>query len=122
MYTGQVAVITNREDWVSDFYQITDEDDGSVVNILNPDIGFDCSVYIQDEDGCQRVTTATVGNGGVVVSASDIVGEPGFQWSFSDSALHCLCAGTYRCGVKVTINGLVSDLIVGTIAVIEGNR
>ncbi len=121
MYTGQVAVITNREDWVSDFVQFTNEDDGSVLNILNQDIGFDCSVYIKDEDGCQRVTPASIANGGVVASASDVVNEPGVQWTFSEDALRCLCAGTYRCGIKVTANGQVSDVVVGTIAVIEGN-
>lgn len=122
MYTGQVASISNREDWVSDFVQIVDEDTGSVLNILNPDIGFDASVYIRDMDGCQQLTPATIANGGVVVSASDVADEPGLQWSFSDASLGCLCAGTYMCGLKVTANGRVSDVIVGTLAVIEGNR
>lgn len=120
MYIGQLGVISNREDWVSDFTQLIDEDDGSIINILNPDIGFDCSVYIADENNCRRLSPATIADGGVVVTAGD--DGPGFQWTFRETALQGLCAGTYRCGVKVTANGQISDVIVGSIAVIEGNR
>jgi hypothetical protein len=119
MYQGQVDVISNRETWISDFVQLTDED-GTVVNILNPDVGFDVSVYIKDESGCIRVT-GTLANGKVIVSASDVANEPGFQWQFEVSDLSGLCPGTYLCGVKTTSNGEVKDLILGSLAVIEGN-
>jgi hypothetical protein len=45
---------------------------------------------------------------------------PGFQWQFEDTDLSSLCAGTYRLGAKVTIDGFIVDLIDGTIAVVEG--
>lgn len=119
MFQGQVDVISNRETWISDFIQLTDED-GTVINILNPDIGFDVSVYIKDEHGCHRVT-GTLENRKVIVSASDVADEPGFQWEFTVADVSCLCAGTYLCGVKTTSNGEVKDLILGSLAVIEGN-
>jgi len=119
MFTGQVDVISNKETWISDFIQLVDEDD-NVVNILNEDIGFDCTVYIKDDDGCLLVT-GSIDDGKVVVSESDVEDEPGFQWQFEVSDLTNLCAGNYRCGVKTTSNGEVKDLILGTLAVLEGN-
>lgn len=118
MFTGQVAVVTNRETWVSDFYQITDEDD-EVINILNPDIEFDCSLYLKDQNGCE-IATFPLSGGKVSVADSD--DGPGFEWVI-DMQIDAprICAGTYICGVKTTTNGQKNDLIVGTIAVIEGN-
>jgi hypothetical protein len=120
MFTGQVEIISNRATWLSDFYQFVDEDTDTVLNILNQSIGFDCSVYIKDEHHCQ-VALATIANGQVIASASDVVNEPGIQWTFTVANLSALCAGTYLCGVKVTANGQISDVILGTIAVVEGN-
>lgn len=121
MYTGQVAVITNREDWVSDPLQLTDEDTGEVLDILNPDVGFDASVYISDENNCRRKMISLNDGTGQVVAA-DYDDGPGIQWTFNQDDLSGLCAGTYTCGLKVTINGIPSDVIVGTLAIIEGNR
>jgi len=121
MFTGQVEVISNKATWVSDFEQFVNEDDNNaVLNILNPDIGFDCSVYIKTESGHQLVT-GSIADGKVIASASDVIDEPGIQWVFSKDDLSVLCAGTYLCGVKVTANNQISDVILGSIAVIEGN-
>lgn len=119
MYTGQIAIISNKADWTSPFFvQLTDDSDGSVINILNPDIGFDCSVYIKDMDGCQRAL-ASIANGKVIVASGD--NGPGFQWQFKQADLACLCAGTYRFGIKTTTNGEVNDPFDGTIGIVEGN-
>lgn len=119
MFQGQVDTISNRETWISDFVQLVD-DFNNVINILNPSVGFDVAVYIKDENGCVRAT-GTLANKKVIVSASDVANEPGFQWRFDVADLQGLCAGTYLCGVKTTSNGEVKDLILGTITVIEGN-
>ena len=119
MFTGLVDVISNKETWISDFVQLVDEYD-NVINIQNVDIGFDVTVYIKDMDGYTRVT-GTVDNGKVIVSDSDVEDEPGFQWQFEVSDLTSLAPGTYRCGVKTTANGEVKDLILGSLAIVEGN-
>lgn len=119
MYTGQIAQITNREDWVSDFYQFTDEDTGEVINIANPDIAFTASVYIMDQDQCHR-TSIDIAGGQVFIAEAD--DGPGVQWIFRAAQLSCLCAGTYTCGMKTTANGFTEDILVGTIAVTEGLR
>jgi hypothetical protein len=114
MFTGQLAVISNRATWLSDVYELEDEEDGSTVDLSSPSYTVAISVYVKDQDGCIRAT-GTIDNGKVV-----IVG-PGFQWQFEDTDLRQFCAGTYQCGVKVTINGFITDLIIGDVAILEGN-
>lgn len=108
MYTGQIAVITTQDDWASDFYQITDEDTGEVVNISNPDIGFGVTVKISDRDGCSR-SSIDLPSGNVFIADAD--DGPGIQWVFPHSKLSCLCSGTYKCTVVVTVNGLQTTLL-----------
>lgn len=112
MYTGQVAVISNKATWQSEVAELVDEDDGTAVDLttVNP---LDIEVLIKDMDGCTRAT-ATIDNAKVTVPG------PGFQWRFEDTDLRCLCAGTYRLGAKVTIDGFITDVIDGTIVVVEG--
>jgi hypothetical protein len=121
MYTGQIDVISNRADWTSQFVQLIDGDDGSVINILNTEIGFDCIVSIREIDsGCYRhLVSTSIAEGGVIVAAGDT--GPGFHWHFEQSALSCLDPGTYEFGIKVKANGEVEDLVIGTIAVLGGN-
>lgn len=114
MFTGQVAVISNRATWLSDTYELEDEEDGSTVDLSSGAYTVTISVYIKDQDGC-RCEIGTLGNEKVI-----IVG-PGFQWQFEDTDLRQFCAGTYTCGVKITINGFITDIIIGDVAIIEGN-
>lgn len=111
MYTGQVAVISNKATWRSDVVELVD-DDGTTTDLttVSP---LDIEVLIRAMDGCTRAT-ATIANGKVTVPG------PGFQWQFEDTDVSCLCAGTYRLGVKVKIDGFITDLIDGTLAVVEG--
>lgn len=119
MYTGQIDQISNKADWSAPYFvQLVDDSDGSIINILNSEIGFDCSVYIKDMDNCQRVL-GSISTGEVIVSSGD--DGAGFQWSFEASRLSCLCAGTYKFGIKTTANSDVQDTVLGTLAVIEGN-
>lgn len=110
MYTGQIAVITTQDDWVSDFYQITDDDTGAVINIANPSIGFDVSVTISDRQGSGFGRTAITLASGQIFIAQDDDG-PGIQWVFPQSQLANLCSGTYECSVVVMANGLKTTLM-----------
>jgi hypothetical protein len=116
MYTGQVAVISNKATWWSDVVELYDEDDDgkeTVIDLSDPNVVVDIQIYINDQDGCSKAS-ATLQNG-----KAEIVG-PGFQWSFADSDLAGICAGTYHCIVRLTIDGFIADLVLGTIAVLEG--
>jgi cell division protein YceG involved in septum cleavage len=115
MYTGQVAVISNKATWASDVVELVDEDDGTTTDLTDVALTVDIVVTIKDISGCTTLATASIANGKVTIPG------PGFQWQFEVDDLSRLCAGTYRLGAKVTIDDFVNDLIDGTIAVVEGN-
>lgn len=121
MYTGQVAQISNKATWRKSA-RLINKRDQTVADLTNPDLNLDIVVTIRgmngSDYGSNNIMPLVIGsldNGKVTVPG------PGFQWQFEDSDLRNLCAGTYRLGVKVTINDFVVDLIAGTIAVVEGN-
>lgn len=116
MYTGQFAVISNKATWQSDTCELVDDQDGTTTDLTNPALTVDIVVTIKDPIYSNCVyATASIANGKVIVPG------PGFSWQFEVSNLSNLCAGTYGLGAKVTINGFVTDLIDGTITVVEGN-
>lgn len=114
MFTGQVDAISNKATWRSKVYELVDEDDDTTTDLTEVS-DLDIVVTIADQlTGCIRAT-ASIDNGKVTIPG------PGFQWQFEDTDLSSLCAGNYRLGVKVTIDGFIVDLIDGTVAVLEGN-
>jgi hypothetical protein len=116
MYQGQVDVISNQATWASKTYELVDEDDGTTTDLTDPLLTVDIVVTIRDDsDRSSVLATASIANGKVTIPG------PGFQWQFEVSDLTSLCAGTYRLGAKVTIDGFVSDFIIGTVAVLDGN-
>jgi hypothetical protein len=132
VYQRQIDTISNRADWPGPFVQLLN-DDGTILNILNTDVAFDCVVTISGNGdyhgfgfgdyyggfcGGARVV-GSIANGKVIASLGD--DGAGFQWMFVADDLRSLRAGSYRFGVKTTTNGQVVDLIDGTLAVIEGN-
>lgn len=120
MYTGQIATISNRATWTSDVIQLVDEDDDdAVIDITNEDIGFDAVVTIADDRQCVLVSGSIDGGEVTLTGTGDDIG---FQWQFSSDDLTVLCAGTYLLGVKITVNDETNDIIIGSIAVVEGNR
>ena len=124
MYTGQVDVISNKATWRSEEYDIYDDGDGTTTD-LTTIVDLDIVVTIRGITGSVQDygttppayvhATASIANGKVTVPG------PGFQWQFEDTDLSGLCAGAYRIGVKVTMDGFIVDLIIGDITVIEGN-
>lgn len=115
MYTGQVDVISNKATWRSQVYELVDEDDDTTTD-LTTIAALDIVVTIGGiEQDFGPYVTASIANGKVTVPG------PGFQWQFEDTDLSGLCPGTYCVGVKVTMDGFIVDLIIGDIAVLEGN-
>lgn len=117
MFTGEVGVISNRATWRSQVYELVDEDDDTTTD-LTAVVVLDIVVTIggiEQNCRCGPFVTASIANGKVTVPG------PGFQWQFEDTDLSGLCAGTYRVGAKVTMDGFIVDLIIGDLTVIEGN-
>jgi hypothetical protein len=119
MFTGQVDVISNRATWLSQVYDIVDEDDDTTTDltaVATLAIVVTVGGFSAEKNcWCGPFVTASIANGKVTVPG------PGFQWQFEDTDLSGLCPGTYRVGVKVTMNGFIVDLIIGDLTVIEGN-
>lgn len=124
MFTGQIDVISNRATWRSQVYDLVDEDDDTTTD-LTAVVDLDIVVTVRGITGSVQdygttppsyvYATASIANGKVTVPG------PGFQWQFEDTDLSGLCAGTYRVGAKVTVDGFIVDLIIGDITVLEGN-
>ncbi|HEY1215344.1 MAG TPA: hypothetical protein VGE93_17065 [Bryobacteraceae bacterium] len=114
MYTGQLATVSNKATWVTpEAFELYDDTDGTTTDLTAlSDLAI--VVTIKDQDGCVRAT-ASIDNGKVTVPG------PGFQWRFEDTDLSVLCPGTYTLGVKITTDGVITDLVIGTIGVVEGN-
>ncbi len=123
MFTGQVATISNQATWLSDVIELVDEDDDTTtdltaVSVLDIEVTIRGLTSLRDDyqfNTNLALATASIDNGKVTVPG------PGFQWQFEVSDLSNLCAGTYRLGVKITMDGFVVDLIDGTITVVQGN-
>lgn len=123
MFTGQIAVISNKATWRSDVVELVDDVDDTTTDlttVASLDIvvtisGLSAGPYDYGIRSSCVLATASIANGKVTVPG------PGFQWQFEVTDLSSLCAGTYRLGAKVTMDGFVVDLIDGTIAVVEGN-
>lgn len=121
MYTGQIAVISNKATWVSDTYEIVDEDDGTTTDLSIPALATNIVVTIRTSPAeCEAVlATASVANAKVTIPG------PGFEWRFENTDLSNICPGTYTVGAKITYtaNGATNivDIIIGTVAVVQGN-
>ena len=125
MYTGQVAVISNKATWQSDVIELIDDVTGTATDLTDPALTVDIVVTIRGITGSVQdygttppsyvYATASIANGKVTVPG------PGFQWQFEDTDLSGMCAGTYCVGAKVTMDGFIVDLIIGDLTVLEGN-
>lgn len=127
MYLGQFAVISNKATWQSDVCELIDDTDGTTVDLTDPTRTVDIVVTISGRptnnfcDYGSSITTQCILATASIANGKVSIPGPGFQWQFEVADLSSLCAGSYRLGAKVTINGFVTDLIDGSIAVVEGN-
>jgi len=127
MYTGQFDAISNKATWASKTYELVDDEDGTVTDLTDPALTVDIVITIRERSdgsccgygGANRhygtLATASIVNGKVSIPG------PGFNWQFEVSDISGICPGTHEIGAKVTINGFVNDIIMGTIPVFEGN-
>ena len=124
MFTGEVGVISNKATWLSQVYELVDEDDDTTTDLTAVAV-LDIVVTVRGITGSVQdygttppsyvYATASIANGKVTVPG------PGFQWQFEDADLSNMCAGTYRVGAKVTMDGFIVDMIIGDLTVLEGN-
>jgi hypothetical protein len=111
MYTGELAVFSNREDWEFQPMDIYDDDAGEAIDLTSATIAYG----IYDENGCQILSGAS--GDSTVTLVEDTV----FQIAIPRSSITSRCAGSYRVGITVENADITKSLIAGTISVLNGN-
>lgn len=110
MYTGSLAAVSNQQDWRESSPLL--DDDGEEITLT--DATFEMYICCQN-DSKNSVLTATTGNGKITLLTPTT-----FQWWFTQENMKDLCAGTYDVFMRVTIDGIVEQLMSATVPVVEG--
>lgn len=110
MYTGSLAAVSNREDWIA-ISPLIDED-GTEVTLT--DATFEMYVC-KTTDPTTAVLTGTTANGKITLPTST-----SFQWAFTPSDMEDLCAGTYSVFLRVTIDDVVTQILACSVQIVEG--
>jgi hypothetical protein len=110
MYVGSLPAISNREDWQVAF-TLVDANSGEIIDLA----GCTVTMTVRDFKNKQTALTGSSTNGDITFP------EPGtFMWEFRASRLSGLCAAQYEVGVRIAKDIRVTQLIVGTVDVMEG--
>lgn len=105
MYTGSLAAVSNRADWVETI-TITDQAGGfPAVTEANVAV-----------TGCGVNLTGSISGGGVTYDP--VTGT--LVFTFSDERMRCVPAGEYQVGVVITIDDVQTQLFAGTVPVVAG--
>jgi hypothetical protein len=111
MYTGSMGAVSNREDWIVNISAVAD--DGSSYSFT----GAAASVYVTDEDlPTSAILSGSVADGSILISADGLT----LTWTFAATKMNTFRAGTYSVFSRMTLNGVTSQLISGTVSIVEG--
>lgn len=110
MYQGSLAPVSNREDWIVQSPLI--DEDGAEVTLTGSTI----NVYICRQ-GCPdtAVLEGSTTDGKITLPTTT-----SFQWAFDPDDMSVLCAGTYDVFLRVIISSVTTQVIAGTVQIIEG--
>lgn len=110
MYTGSLAPVSNKEDWIAISPLI--DDDGDEITLT--DATFEMYVC---RTGCPNtpILTATNANGKITLPTTT-----SFQWWFTDEDMATLCSGSYDVFLRVEIDSVVTQILSCQLSVIEG--
>jgi len=110
MYTGSLAAVSNKEDWIA-VSPLIDED-GAEVTLTSATF----EMYIcKQTDPTTAILTATSANGKITLPSATT-----FQWHYTPSDMDDLCAGTYDVFLRVTIDSVVTQIMSCTVPIVEG--
>jgi len=110
MYTGSLAPVSNKEDWIAVSPLI--DDDGAEVTLT--DATFEMFICLQN-DPINSVLSGSTAAGKITLPSA-----PTFQWAFTPTDMANLCAGTYDVFLRVTIAGIVTQILSCTVPIVEG--
>lgn len=107
MYKGSLGEVSTREDWIQ-AVDVVDEN-GDDVTITGATI----RLAVRKKGDTAPSLTAEDGDG-ITIST------PTFTWSFDPDDMGGLCPGQYEVGVTIEISGETTQLIVGTVTIVDG--
>jgi hypothetical protein len=110
MYTGSLAAVSNREDWIA-VSPLIDED-GTEVTLTGAT--FEMFICRQGSPG-STVLSGSTDDGKITLPTTT-----SFQWAFTPTDMAALCAGTYDVFLRVTIDDVVTQILSCTVPVVEG--
>jgi hypothetical protein len=110
MYTGSLAAVSNREDWIVTSPLI--DDDGTEVTLT----GATMNLYLcEKNDPTTAVLEGSTADGKITFPTTT-----SFQWAFTPSDLSDLCAGTYLVFLRITIDSVTTQIMAATVQIVEG--
>jgi hypothetical protein len=110
MYTGNLAAVSNREDWIA-VSPLIDEN-GAEVTLTN--VTFEMFVCRQGTSDT-AVLTGSTSNGKITLPSATT-----FQWHYTPTDMGALCAGTYDVFLRVTIDDVVTQILAAEVSIVEG--
>lgn len=100
---------SNKEDWIIHFSAV-DDATGSDIDFTGSVISF----KLRDHINCNDVTASTE-TGSITLPSSTVI-----EISIPETQIANLCRGTYDVGCVYELNGIKSQLFIGTAAVYNG--
>lgn len=109
MYTGSIGAFSNDEHWILEG-SLTDG--GEAVNLTTATIEF----YVtRERSPTSPLLTATTANGKITLPTNTSM-----RITFAPDEVSSICVGTYPAFMRVTIDGFTTQIIAGTVQVLEG--
>lgn len=112
MYSLRGFRISNRADFLSPVIRVRDRISKEPINISDAEI----TVKVKDKRSGRDLITKVIGDGVMLVSSD----EGQFQFGFKVQELRLRSAGTYTLGIKIDVNGMIHDPVIGDVTIIEG--
>lgn len=110
MYTGSLAAVSNREDWIVSSPLI--DEDGTEITLT--DAALELFICRQGCPG-SAVLSGSTDDGKITLPTST-----SFQWAFTPEDMSVLCAGTYDAFLRVTIDDVTTQILSCTVPIVEG--
>lgn len=112
MLTGALPPTSNKADWI-EALELIDSDSGEPIDIsAATEIVIELLPHGQK---CSPVLSAKLSDGSI-----DHIETGIFQWAFTADQMGALDSSTYEVRCRITKDGIVTQLIIGTLPVLDG--
>jgi len=116
MLTGSLEAVSNRETWTQDI-ELTD--DGTAIDLSTASIVVEVRAKRGTSDygvpAGTAVLSATTANLKIT-----LLGAGQFRWTFPATDMRGVVPGTYDVGATYTVAGVTTQLLIGTVPIIDG--